>query len=102
MVETAKIPLVTDAIVQQNFIAITNVRISPVDPFVAIQSGFFYGESPVSTVVLSLESIWLRQWTGPLMPDEVRLKFHTTGQVQGVLSPDTNSATIPSPSHESN
>ena len=102
VVETAKIPLVTDAIVQQNFIAITNVRISPVDPFVAIQSGFFYGESPVSNVVLSLESIWLRQWTGPLMPDEVRLKFNTTGQVQGVLSPDTNSATIPSPSHESN
>lgn len=100
VVETAKIPLLTNALAQQNFIAITNVRMLPVDPFAAIQSGYFYGENPVSTVTLTLESVWLRQWTGPLMPDQVRAKFGTTGQVQSALSPVGDTAASPSSSQE--
>ena len=63
---------------------IADVRISAIDPFVAIRSGYYYGLNPVSLVVLKLESAWLREWTGPLMPDSVRAQLGTTGQVQGV------------------
>ncbi len=79
VVETAKIPLVTNSLVKQNFIAITDVQMRPTDPFRDIQDGFFYGEGPLSTIVFTLESVWLREWTGKLMPDEVRKKFGTTG-----------------------
>lgn len=79
VVETTKIPLVTNALVKQNFIAITDVQMSPTDPFRDIQDGFFYGEGPLSTIKFTLESVWLREWTGKFMPDEVRKKFGTTG-----------------------
>lgn len=79
VVETTKIPLVTNALVKQNFITITDVQMSPTDPFRDIQDGFFYGEGPLSTIKFTLESVWLREWTGKLMPDEVRKKFGTTG-----------------------
>ena len=79
VVETTKIPLVTNALVKQNFITITDVQMLPTDPFRDIQDGFFYGEGPLSTIKFTLESVWLREWTGKLMPDEVRKKFGTTG-----------------------
>lgn len=84
VIETSKIPLVTDAFAKKNFIVIADVRISAIDPFVAIRSGYYYGLNPVSLVVLKLESAWLREWTGPLMPDSVRAQLGTTGQVQGL------------------
>ncbi len=84
VIETSKIPLVTDAFAKKNFIAIADVRISAINPFEAIRSGYCYGPNPVSLVVLKLESAWLREWTGPLMPDSVRARLGTTGQVQGV------------------
>lgn len=84
VVETEKIPLVINALSRQNFIVIVNVSIFEIDPFEAVRSGYFYGERPVSRVVLRLESIWLREWTGPLMPDPVRKRLGTSGQVQGM------------------
>jgi len=86
--ETSKIPSVTNALARQNFMAITNIRIVPADQFEAIRSGYFYGVNPVSVVTMNLESAWLRQWTGPLMPDVVRQKFGTTGQVAASTRPD--------------
>lgn len=82
VVETTKIPLVTNALVKQNFITITDVQMSPTDPFRDIQDGFFYGEGPLSTIKFTLESVWLREWTGKHMPDEVRKKFGTTGALK--------------------
>lgn len=90
VVETTKIPLVTDALAKKNFIVIADVRILAIDPFEAIRSGYFYGPNPVSLVVLKLESAWLREWTGPLMPDSVRARLGTTGQVQGIAQSSEN------------
>ncbi len=100
VVETAKIPLATDAFARQNFMVITDARISPIDPFEAIRAGYFYGEKPVSMVALTLESVWLRQWTGPLMPDVVRARFGTTGQVQSTLAPSEDASIDPNGSQE--
>lgn len=72
VLETAKIPAFVDALAAQNFIAILNLKLSPVDPFAAAQEGFLYGDKHCSQVDLQLETIWLREWTCPQMPDEVR------------------------------
>ncbi|MSR45305.1 MAG: hypothetical protein EXS15_08145 [Phycisphaerales bacterium] len=100
IVETAQIPIVTDSFARQNFMAITDIKITPVDPFVAIQEGYVYGEQPVSTLIMAIESVWLRQWTGPLMPDEVRAQLGTTGLVQSALAPDDASQVSSPPTQE--
>ncbi|MSR29724.1 MAG: hypothetical protein EXS03_09180 [Phycisphaerales bacterium] len=84
VIETEQIPRVADALAKQNFIAITTIEILPTDAFAGLADGFFYGDRPVSIVTLTLESAWLREWTGPLMPDEVRAQLKTTGQLAGI------------------
>ena len=81
--ETARIPQVFDALAQQNFITITMASIRPEDPFEAAEEGYIYGPQHVSLVRLRLESVWLREWTGPLMPDPVRKKLGTSGTLAG-------------------
>jgi len=84
VVETSKIPAFMNALAKRNFVVVTDARITPVDPFAAIQEGYYYGaKEPVSLVTLTIDSVWLRQWTGALMPDAVRKKLGTSGTVQG-------------------
>jgi hypothetical protein len=83
VVETSKIPSLLNAMAKRNFVVVTDVRIAPVDPFAAIQEGYYYGaKEPVSLVTLTIDSAWLRQWTGAFMPDPVRKKLGTSGTVQ--------------------
>lgn len=84
VVETSKIPALINALAKRNFVVVTNVRVAPVDPFAAIADGYYYGaKEPVSLVTLTIDSAWLRQWTGPLMPEPVRKQLGTSGTVQG-------------------
>lgn len=81
--ETSRIPQVFDALAQQNFITITMASIRPEDPFEAAEEGYIYGPLHTSLVRLRLESVWMREWTGPLMPDPVRKKLGTSGTLAG-------------------
>ena len=72
VVDTAKMPQVFDALAQQNFITILRADVQPVDPFVALKGGYFYGAEPTSYLTLTLETIWFRQWTAQFMPDELK------------------------------
>lgn len=85
--ETARIPQVFDALAKQNFITITMASVRPEDPFAAAEEGYIYGPAHVSLVRLRLESVWLREWTGPLMPDPVRKKLGTSGTLAGAAPP---------------
>ena len=40
--------------------------------YAAAGAGYFYGSEPVTEVTLLVETIWLRSWTTPFMPDEVK------------------------------
>jgi len=90
VVETSKIPAFMNALAKRNFVVVTDVRVTPVDPFAAIAEGYYYGaKEPVSLVTLTIDSAWLRQWTGPLMSDPVRKQLGTSGTVQGgATAPD--------------
>jgi hypothetical protein len=70
--ETAKLPKVFDALAAQNFMTVTNVRLSPADAFAAARDGYLYGPEPVSVVSATIESVWLRDWTAQYMPAAVR------------------------------
>lgn len=70
--ETAKLPAIFDALARQNFMTVTNVRLAPADPFAAARDGYLYGAEPVSQVMATIETIWLREWTAQHMPAAVR------------------------------
>jgi hypothetical protein len=87
VVQTSAIPQVIDELSKRNFITVTDVRVRPVDSFVAAEEGFMYGAAPVSAVSLRLETIWLREWTGPFMPDDLRTRLNTSGSLLGAGTP---------------
>ncbi len=95
VVETSKIPAFINALARRNFVVVTNVRVAPVDPFAAMAEGYYYGaKEPVSLVTLTIDSAWLRQWTGPFMPEPVRKKLGTSGTVQGGDPPADGGAAV--------
>jgi len=81
--DTEKLPAIFDALAAQNFMTITNVRISPADPFAAARSGFLYGIRPVSEVSATIESLWFRDWTARHMPPALRTALGITSGGQG-------------------
>ncbi|MHC4416556.1 MAG: hypothetical protein ACYS0G_14890 [Planctomycetota bacterium] len=72
VVDSSRIPEVMDALTRQNFITITNTKVDAVDTFADIKDGYFYGSALVSMLTLELETVWLREWTLPFMPREVK------------------------------
>ena len=87
IVQTSAIPQVIGELAKRNFITVTDVKLRPVDSFGAAEEGFIYGAAPVSAVSLKLETIWLREWTGPFMPDDLRSRLNTSGMLLGAGAP---------------
>ncbi len=71
--ETARIPVVFDALSRKNFITILDAKLEAVDAFEEVREGYFYGSAGVSKLTLDLETVWLREWTAPLMPLDLKL-----------------------------
>lgn len=80
VVATTMLPEVLDAIARQNFMTVVSVAVRPADAFAAADDGYLYGAAPVSDVRLVIESIWLREWTGKLMPAELQAIKGTNGR----------------------
>jgi hypothetical protein len=78
IVETARMPELFDAIARRNFMTVLDVKVKPADAFSAARDGFIYGKQPVSEVTLLIESVWLREWTAPFMPADVRTALGIT------------------------
>lgn len=76
VVETARLPVVMNALARRNFITVLDVDVVPADHYAAARDGYFYGSEPVSEVTLTLETIWLRSWTTPYMPGELKQALH--------------------------
>jgi hypothetical protein len=72
VVETARLPQVLDELSRYNFFTVVAINVVPADSFEAARSGFVYGPEPVSNVFMTLETIWLRDWTTQFMPDDLK------------------------------
>ncbi len=73
--ETARLPELFDALARRNFITVLDADVRPADPFAAVAAGFYYGSEPVSEVRLTLETVWIRQWTREFMPEITRARL---------------------------
>ncbi len=75
VVSSERLPVFLDALGQTNMITVLSVNLSEVDVWADLQKGYFYGREPVVRAELELETLWLRSWTGPLMPRYVRQRL---------------------------
>ncbi|MCC6680729.1 MAG: hypothetical protein IT445_07490 [Phycisphaeraceae bacterium] len=71
-VDYARLNQLIAAINSVNFMTVLNVQIENIDEYEGLQQGYFYGPDDVVTATMVIETIWLRDWTQPLMPDRVR------------------------------
>lgn len=72
VVDATQLPAVFEAFRQVNLITILNLRVTDVNEYQALREGrFLYGNDAVR-VEMIIESIWIREWTSPLMPQNTR------------------------------
>lgn len=82
------LPRLFDALGRINYMTVTGVNLQPVDVWADLDQGFFYGEEHVVRAVISIETIWLRSWTLPLMPDRVRQAVGAAAESAPAVMPD--------------
>ncbi len=72
IVDSARIPEVLDAFAATNLMTVIDQRIESYDPAQDLAEGYVYGLSSPVRLQLRIETLWMRQWTAPLMPPKVR------------------------------
>jgi hypothetical protein len=71
-VDSSRLPQVIEAFGRTNFITVTDVTVSRVDLDGELGRGFFYGNDHVVQAQLTVEILYLRQWTTQFMPPSIR------------------------------
>lgn len=72
VVDTARIPEVLDALARQNLMTVIDLKMRPTDAHADLENGFIYGVDITTDLDLTIETIWLREWTAQLMPAEIK------------------------------
>lgn len=72
IVASQQIPRLIDALGRVNDMTVVDVDLEPVDVWADLNQGYFYGADHVVRARMTVETVWLRSWTAPLMPDSVR------------------------------
>jgi hypothetical protein len=72
VVSSARLPEFVDALERTNFMTVTDLDLAEVDAWEDLRAGYYYGPEHVVKATLKLESVWLRSWTEPLMPEPVK------------------------------
>ncbi len=73
-----ELPRFIDALGATNFISVTGVRLTRVDPWADLQQGYYYGSEAVVRAELDLECVYLRDWIVSYMPESVRTALGVT------------------------
>jgi hypothetical protein len=71
-----QIPTILHELQKDKLMTVLTVDISSIDAAEADAQGFIYGTAPMVKLSLNCETLFLRKWTLPLMPDEVRNELH--------------------------
>ncbi|MEO1717147.1 MAG: hypothetical protein AAFR76_08550 [Planctomycetota bacterium] len=72
LVSSAKLPTLIDSLGSSNFITVLDLDLEEVDPWAELEQGFYVGDDAVVRATLSLEVLYLREWTTPFMPEGVK------------------------------
>lgn len=69
---SSRLPELINAISNTNFMTVIDCDLTEVDPWADLEKGYYYGSEHVVRAKLVIETIWLRSWILPMMPDTVR------------------------------
>lgn len=72
IVSSKDLPKFLDAFGQVNFMTVTDVDLQEVDIWDELRQGYYYGSDHVVRATIKVETVWLRSWVAPLMPDPVK------------------------------
>jgi len=81
IVDFQQLPELFDAIGQVNFMTVLDCQVQDVDEYEALKQGYVYGKGDAVRVDMLIESLWMREWTTPLMPKKVK-------DYMGIATPD--------------
>lgn len=72
---SARLPVLMDAINDTNFMTVIDYDVEATDSLAALEQGYDYGAEHVVRASMRIETIWLRHWMLPYMPDSVRAEM---------------------------
>jgi hypothetical protein len=72
VVSLQRLPQFFNAISKANFMTVTGINLRPVNMNDDLGTGYYYGPEAVVRADIEIECVWLRNWTAPLMPDEIK------------------------------
>lgn len=72
VVSSERLPVFLEALSRANFNTVLQVRLNDVDVKADLERGYYYGNEHVVRATITLETVWLRNWMGPLMPASVK------------------------------
>lgn len=72
VVDANALPRLFEAFAETNLMTVLDLDVTEVDIWGDLRQGFYYGDGAVMRADLLVETIWLREWTTPMMPDAVK------------------------------
>ena len=72
VVEFRQLPALFKAIGKTNIMSVLNVQLTNVDEYEALEAGYVFGQHDCVQIQMLIETIWLREWTAPLMPQVIK------------------------------
>ncbi len=66
------LPRFIDAIGKTNYMTVTDLDLEEVDVWDDLGQGYYYGDKHVVRATIAIESVWLRSWLKPIMPDRIK------------------------------
>ncbi|MEO0514406.1 MAG: hypothetical protein AAF086_03820 [Planctomycetota bacterium] len=72
-VDYQRLPELLNAIGQVNLMSVINLRITSLDEYELLNELYMYGQGDVVEVEMIIETLWLREWTAKLMPDDTKV-----------------------------
>lgn len=87
VIDSQRMPEFFDNLSQTNFMSVLKVQMSDVDEYKALEEGYVYGAGDAVQVTMLIETIWLRDWTSRLMPEQVRTALGVEAPVAAAAAP---------------
>lgn len=70
--DATRLPQLFKALAETNLFTVLDFDVTEVDLWEDLRQGYYYGDAPVVRVEMLVETIWLREWTAPMMPQSVK------------------------------
>ena len=71
-IERSQIPQFINKLQDENYMTVLLFSIEDVDEYEMMRKGYVYGTKDVVKLDMTIESLWFRSWTVPLMPSVVK------------------------------